>query len=1466
MPPNRKKKKPAANPARGFATVSIPSKPKVTESSESPSAEPPKTAPVSDRPAPAGGKQPQVQSKEETPSLQQYSPEELERHLEDSELQLLVEKYASKCKNDAARQAAKLETDRRVLRQQAVSLNLLEWMPSEVLDQILKLAETEEAELGPLLKKPSNGVKRSASQEELCVRLWTLKETLLKSGFPESKVDDALKYILFHFAGNATNANRDMVWNLDESLDWLAMHCSPDEMPSYTRTNAQLPKESENVSSWITDREPSRSSTPLSPQGDSKKAPKLSSAPKAPKILSGSPYDSDSSVDPDNFVTEFVDLQSRLYHLKPGLFNRSKKGKKSTNEDNRQVEEDPQVLKIQRKISKIENDVLFDRREAEYLWKEKLDEFRKEAVFSRSNAQESIPSASTTDPEQQGRLEETKAQSGANTLPADNIIEDEDVDLLGDMFETETPILDAIIESKSDTGVTLRDFGKWTGISPRRVLEETCKARDAGCTITYKDLSSSSYSNRKAIEVRWSKPQDVPFPLSVDMVTIKSNAYATFACMDTIATPTSQQAEGYISSLALFLLFSQSPKESKSYLRIPAVWREFWTELGSLRKAQEDEIDKKTVKSLKNMIEEDRHTFEDDVVLSDNFKKRNGTSAKPDISKSRTRDNHFSEEVLKKLWIDTSSTSSFQHMIQGRINLPIWGFKEDILRTLDAHRAVIICSETGSGKSTQVPSFILENELQHGRPCKIYVTEPRRISAISLARRVSEELGESKNDVGTARSLVGYAVRLESKVSQQTRLVYATTGVVVRMLERPENFQDISHVILDEVHERSIDGDFLLIVLRRLMQQRPDLKLVLMSATLEAQRFSSYLGGIPVLNIPGRTFPVEIKYLEDVIETTKYRLSEGNSSTLSEDDVEEAPAENTSSGGLLATLDHYSKQTKDMVLKFDEYRLDYQLIKVLLLKIASAPELAQYSKAILVFMPGLAEIRRLNDEILSEAAFQKGWVVYTLHSSIASDDQEKAFVVPPEGIRKIVIATNIAETGITIPDITAVVDAGREKTMRFDERRQLSRLVETFISRANAKQRRGRAGRVQNGICFHLFTKYRHDNLLAGQQTPEMLRLSLQDLVLRVKICKLGEVEQTLLEALDPPSPKNIRRAIDSLKEVKALTNAEALTPLGMQLAKLPLDVFLGKLIIYGCFFKCLDVCVSIAAIMSSKSPFVNVMGSNTQKELARLSFKKGDSDLLTVYNAYCSWKRTRSTHGANEYAFCRKNYLSPQTLLNIEDIKMQLLVSIADAGLISLDATQRAAFNRARYSGRQRQFFSIPEEYDLNSTNDVVVNSVIAWSFYPKLLTREGKGWRNIANNQTVTLHPTSVNKQSDSLVRWLSYYNIMQARNRAYQAHETSAVEDFAIALLCGDAEFKMYPGVISIDGSRIRFSVRNWKPMLALKILNSRMRDILSGTFRNPHKALSYRQQQWIEIWQQIFSRAGKRSLDSKRERKA
>lgn len=190
---------------------------------------------------------------------------------------------------------------------------------------------------------------------------------------------------------------------------------------------------------------------------------------------------------------------------------------------------------------------------------------------------------------------------------------------------------------------------------------------------------------------------------------------------------------------------------------------------------------------------------------------------------------------------------------------------------------------------------------------------------------------------------------------------------------------------------------------------------------------------------------------------------------------------------------------------------------------------------------------------------------------------------------------------------------------------------------------------------------------MAEEMTPEMLRLSLQDLVLRVKICKLGSIEETLAEALDAPSKKNIRRAIDALVDVKALTVAEALTPLGRQLAKLPLDVFLGKLILLGCIFKCLDAAITIGAILSSKSPFSASMGARSQADQAHSAFRKGESDLLTVYNAYCSWRRTCNTSGASEQQFCRKNYLSQQNLVHIEELKAQLATSLVEAGFLEL-------------------------------------------------------------------------------------------------------------------------------------------------------------------------------------------------------
>lgn len=633
---------------------------------------------------------------------------------------------------------------------------------------------------------------------------------------------------------------------------------------------------------------------------------------------------------------------------------------------------------------------------------------------------------------------------------------------------------------------------------------------------------------------------------------------------------------------------------------------------------------------------------------------------------------------------------------------------------------------------------------------------------------MSEELGEHLNDIGTSRSLIGYSIRLEANVSKETKLVYATTGIVMRMLEGSNDLREVTHLILDEVHERSIDSDFLLIVLRRLLTQRKDLKVVLMSATVDAGRFSAYLGNAPILNVPGRTYPVEVRYLEDAIELTDYNApnSAGDKMVDLDDLVGEPDSEGPKSD-VSQSLVNYSAKTRATLSQIDEYRIEFDLIVQLIAHIATDDNLNCYGNAILVFLPGIAEIRTLNDMLLGDPRFFKDWLVYPLHSSIATDDQESAFLIPPPGKRKIVLATNIAETGITIPDVTCVIDTGKHREMRFDERRQLSRLIDTFISKANAKQRRGRAGRVQNGLCFHMFTKYRHNNLMSDHQTPEMLRLSLQDLAIRVKICKIGGIEETLGDALDPPSSKNMRRAIDALVDVRALTANEELTPLGYQLARLPLDVFLGKLILLGTVFKCLDMAITLAAILSSKSPFSAPFGQRTQADNARAAFRRADSDLLTIYNAYSGWKRVCQSNSGKELQFCRKNFLSQQTLANIEDLKGQLLVSLADSGFLPLTEEERKALSRMRFSSgargrRQQQFYDIPGRVNMNSDNDVVAASVVAWSFYPKLLVRDTpgmKGVRNIGNNQSISIHPSSVNRGYND-IRWLSYYHIMQSK----------------------------------------------------------------------------------------------------------
>ena len=507
-----------------------------------------------------------------------------------------------------------------------------------------------------------------------------------------------------------------------------------------------------------------------------------------------------------------------------------------------------------------------------------------------------------------------------------------------------------------------------------------------------------------------------------------------------ISAATSIQAEAYVSTVALFLLFSSVPKEEKAYLRLPPIWRDLWTELSTTRKEQADATDRDILRDLRSLAIQYEPVAVDAIadIMAQSSRTGNGDtkskgSSHTEASISIAQKPIDASEDLKAIWSSIKSSSSYGKMLNFRKKLPIWNFKDELIAAVEKNQVVIVCGETGCGKSTQVPVFILENELSIGRQCKVYCTEPRRISAISLARRVSEELGENKNAVGTSRSLVGYAIRLESHVTNETKLVYATTGIVMRMLERSEDLGDITHLVLDEVHERSIDSDFLLIVLRKLMAKRPALKVLLMSATVDAQRFSTYLDGAPIMTVPGRTFPVETRYLEDAIEVSKFNdldLSSHGAQPEDIDDIEEVAVDAAGKQTAIDFLRNYSAKTRAIVAKVDEYRIGYDLIVKLLAMIATDNAYLSYSKAILVFLPGIAEIKRLNDMLLSHPAFSQGWDIYSLHSTIAMEEQEQAFLVPAHGVRKIVLATNIAETGITIPDVTCVVDSGKHKEMR----------------------------------------------------------------------------------------------------------------------------------------------------------------------------------------------------------------------------------------------------------------------------------------------------------------------------------------------------------------------------------------------------------------------------------------------------
>lgn len=282
------------------------------------------------------------------------------------------------------------------------------------------------------------------------------------------------------------------------------------------------------------------------------------------------------------------------------------------------------------------------------------------------------------------------------------------------------------------------------------------------------------------------------------------------------------------------------------------------------------------------------------------------------------------------------------------------------------------------------------------------------------------------------------------------------------------------------------------------------------------------------------------------------------------------------------------------------------------------------------------------------------------------------------------------------------------------------------------------------------------------------------------------------------------------------------------------------------------DVAISITAILSSKSPFLVSDGRTTN---SRSAFSRADSDLLLIYNAYLAWQN--ACRRQLEQSFCRKNSLSHQVLSQIEDQKVQLLVYLVDAGLLQLDDVEKSSLRKARTSSRRAEFFPVPQRYSLSGDSDAAICSVIAVAFYPKLLVREGKGWRNVATNQHVSLAPHSINRLTVKPPKWMSFYQAAQTKTGNSNVSETTAVPECAIMILLGDAEFKLFAGVIAIDGGRIRFAVSDWRSMIALKVLREKMQRSLSNHFRNPTRAVLPADQKWFNYWLSIVQ-AGPGSL--------
>lgn len=607
-------------------------------------------------------------------------------------------------------------------------------------------------------------------------------------------------------------------------------------------------------------------------------------------------------------------------------------------------------------------------------------------------------------------------------------------------------------------------------------------------------------------------------------------------------------------------------------------------------------------------------------------------------------------------------------MQETRKSLPIYQYREEFLAALEEHQILVIVGETGSGKTTQLPQYLHEaGYTKNG--LKVGCTQPRRVAAMSVAARVADEMGVK---VG---SEVGYAIRFEDCTSEKTILKYMTDGMLLREFLTEPDLSSYSAIMIDEAHERTVHTDILLALVKDLARERPDLKLLISSATMNAEKFATYFDNAPIFNVPGRRYPVDIFYTP-------------------------APEANYLLAAVTTVFQIHTTQPK--------------------------------GGDILVFLTGQDEIEAAELQI-AEISRKLGnrvkeLVVCPIYANLPSELQAKIFEPTPDNARKVVLATNIAETSLTIDGIVYVIDPGYVKENVYNPATGMSNLVVVPCSRASANQRSGRAGRVGPGKCFRLYTKYAYMNEMDESTTPEILRTNLNGVVLQLK--SLGINELLDFEFMDPPPTEALIGALNQLFALQALNHKGELTKVGRQMAEFPTDPMLAKAVIAAGKEGCVEEVLSIVSMLSEASAlFFRPKDKKIHADSARARFTVQEGgDHLTLLNIWNQWVDS-------DYSpiWAKENFLQQRSLTRARDVREQLakLCERVEVELSSVGASHMVPIKRALTAG-----------------------------FFPNAarMQRDGGSYRTVKSATTVYIHPSSVLMGADPPARMVIYFELVQ------------------------------------------------------------------------------------------------------------